>query len=295
MTVGRYEPGLLRVVANGIELAAFEWHPQLRGQAPTLVLTHATGFHARCWDAVARHLHDRHVIAIDQRGHGRSEKAAYADWQAFGHDLAALVAQLGITHAIGVGHSMGGHATVVAAAADPSLFDGLVLIDPVIFAPAAYAGDADARRRRSAADHPTARRRNRFATVEQMIDRFADREPYSLFVREVLEDYCRFGLLPADDGDGLVLACPPEFEASVYATSRSNRSIHDQVRAVRVPVAVVRAIEPPTPEHLSNFAYSPTWPALAGAFEDGRDCYLPGRTHFLPMQDPRLTAELITA
>ena len=39
------------------------------------------------------------------------------------------------------------------------------------------------------------------------------------FSRAVLEDYCRFGLLPAADGQGFVLACPPAIEASIYTGS----------------------------------------------------------------------------
>lgn len=39
----------------------------------------------------------------------------------------------GIERAIGVGHSLGGGLTVLAAAANAELFRGLVLVGPVIF------------------------------------------------------------------------------------------------------------------------------------------------------------------
>jgi hypothetical protein len=67
------------------------------------------------------------------------------------------------------------------------------------------------------------------------------------------------------------------------------------VRAVAVPVLVVRAMEPRTPEDLADFRYSPTWPPLAASFPLGRDLYRPDHTHFLPMEDPALTASLIVA
>ena len=71
--------------------ADFEWGDADPAQ-PTVVLAHATGFHARCWDRVIAHLDpSRHVIAIDQRGHGRSAKVPPFNWESFGGDLAGFV------------------------------------------------------------------------------------------------------------------------------------------------------------------------------------------------------------
>jgi len=134
------EPALHRVSANGIEQAYFEWGGSLRGEGPTLLMVHATGFHARCWDPVIRHLGPRHVIAVDQRGHGRSEKTAITHWKPFGQDLTALVQALDLSDVVAVGHSMGGHAMVEAAAAEQARFRNLVLLDPVIASPDSYGG-----------------------------------------------------------------------------------------------------------------------------------------------------------
>jgi len=65
------------------------------------------------------------------------------------------------------------------------------------------------------------------------------------------------------------------------------------VNAVDVPVTLVRAMEPRTREDLVDFAYSPTWPGLAGEFADAEDVHLADHTHFVPMQDPALAASLI--
>ena len=105
-----------------------------------------------------------------------------------------------VSIAKGVGHSMGAHALVQAAAFAPQRFRQLVLIDPVIRAPAEYhqpAPPADAL-------HPAAQRRNRFASAQEMFDRFVDRPPYSVFDTQALHDYCQHGLKPAADGQGYV-------------------------------------------------------------------------------------------
>jgi len=55
-----------RFAAPGGELCWFEWGKA--GDRPTLLLLHATGFHARCWDATIKALpQDWHYIALDLR------------------------------------------------------------------------------------------------------------------------------------------------------------------------------------------------------------------------------------
>src|SRR5262249_39634626 len=113
------EPRELRGRANGHELAVFDWP----GVGTPVLFVHATGFHARCWDQVIRQLPGRHCLAVDVRGHGRSEKAPLPyDWLEMSVDLRELLQGLGIAGALGVGHSMGGFLVAAAAGARPALF-----------------------------------------------------------------------------------------------------------------------------------------------------------------------------
>ena len=142
---------------NGVNLCWFEWGPEFR-QSGTTLLVHATGFHARCWDQTVAHLGDRHVIAVDMRGHGRSDKKPPYTWDVFGSDLAGLIKALDLSHIVGAGHSMGGHSLCQAVAAQQSRFSRLVLVDPVILSPQAYAMFEPT----SGESHPVSRRRNLF-------------------------------------------------------------------------------------------------------------------------------------
>src|SRR5204862_2554684 len=121
------------VLVNGVSLTYFEWGRGAAGDP--LVLVHATGFHARCWDQVVALLGERRIIAVDQRGHGRSDRVTRIRWQDFGRDVAELVRRLDLHDVVGVGHSAGGHAMVEAAALEPARFRRLVLTDPTILAP----------------------------------------------------------------------------------------------------------------------------------------------------------------
>jgi pimeloyl-ACP methyl ester carboxylesterase len=277
------------ICVNGIELAVHEWASD--GGGVPLVFAHATGFHGRVWDAIAERFPAHPVHAIDIRGHGQSRAAPIDDWRLLSSDVSEFLAQSGIAGAVGIGHSMGAHTLLQVAADNPGRFARLVLFDPVILAPEFYA-PAEALYTPDN-PHPAIRRKRDFASPEAMIERFATRDPYDLFARRVFEDYCRHGLVPAASGaeedGGMELACAPEVEASVYASSRSNPGILEAATRVDIPVLVVRA------KHttLNDFKSSPTWPELAARMPQGTDLYRPDMTHFHPFQDPEDAARII--
>ena len=277
-------PQQKRVALGDVELCYFEWG---RAEGATVLLVHATGFHARCWDAVARTLEDTHVVAVDQRGHGRSSKRGPYDWRTFGADLAAFVETLALDDVVGVGHSMGGHSLVQAASQHGSRFAKLLLVDPVILDPAAYAEHDRVAAFTSAEQHPVSKRRNGWSSPEAMFERFASRHPFHLWQRDVLMDYCRGGLLR--ENGAWVLACPPLVEAAIYLQSAGS-DIGDLVASLPHPVRVLRAHRKGERESAMDFSQSPTWAGLAAAFPNGEDVHLPDLTHFIPMQRPDLVA-----
>lgn len=269
---------------NGVEIVYFEQ----AGEGPAVMLAHATGFHARCWDQVVASLPGRHVYAIDFRGHGRSEKTPPPyPWTDFAADLAALAEHIGLNDAIGVGHSKGGHAIVSAEGLRPGTFAKMLLVDPVIMEQSAY----DAATFMSG-EHFAARRRNEWASAQEMYDRFKVRPPFSAWKPKVLHDYCEGGLLPNPAGEGFVLACPPHVEAAVYQGSAGS-SPHEYVRSFKGFVRILRAKESDQAGEGRDFSGSPTWPKLATAFANAEDIYLPQHSHFIPMEAPELVANHI--
>src|SRR5262249_21764429 len=156
---------------------------------------------ARCWDQIVAHLPGRHCYAIDVRGHGHSSKPAPPyRWRNFGADVAGIATQLGLSGAIGVGHSMGGHAVTLASALKPNIFSKLLLIDPVIRAKGTYVGPWTQAQF-------VAKRRNDWDSPQEMFARFENRIPFVEWDRAVLHDYCEYGLIK--NGVGYMLACPP--------------------------------------------------------------------------------------
>ncbi len=275
-------PNLRTAIVRGLELALWEWP----GDGPALLFAHATGFHGRCWDQVIRRLPGRRAVAVEFRGHGRSAKPDPPyEWDSFGADLAAVASKLQLEGAVGVGHSMGGHSLVAAAALlGPEAFSALVLIDPTIF-PAPYY-----RVPMAAADF-IRRRRNTWRSADEMFVSFRVRRPFDSWDPAVLRDYCRFGLLPRDQE--FVLACPPAVEASIYEHSHSPRAdLYASIPSIPAPVIVLRSDNPWNPGAF-NLGASPTAPDLASKFQHGTDRLLAGRDHYIPMQSPDLVAGVI--
>ncbi|MBP8925745.1 MAG: alpha/beta hydrolase [Pseudomonadales bacterium] len=271
---------------NGLKLVVYEWP----GTGDPILLVHATGFHARCWRAVVERLPGRHVFAIDMPSHGASDnKPPPYNWSHFGDDLAAVVEALDLWRVLGVGHSMGGYALVLATAQLPQRFRALMLVDPVITGPELADG-----LRLTAAEHPVARRRRRWDSPEQMFQWFRVKEPYLHWHPAVLRDYCDFGLVGVPDGEGLELACPPDLEAEVYVSMRMG-DIYTAIAAIELPVDIIRARARRPDESLFSFAASPTWERLATLFPHARDEQLPGHSHFIPMEIPDWMAGRIAA
>lgn len=275
---------------NGTRLCWFETGVAHPGR-PSILLVHATGFHARCWDEVIRRLAGYHVISIDLRGHGRSDSSPPFSWDTFGSDLSEFIATIGLSNIVGAGHSMGGHCLVQAAHTHPVRFERLVLIDPVIRAPESYSGSDHAHDSWLDEDgkHPVSRRRNQFASAEDLYRHLRGRGGYAHWQDAVLRDYCNYGVLPSPDGDGVVLACPPDVEAAIYMGS-ADTNPHDWIPVLEMPVKVLRARTASGDAEAMDFSLSPTWPRLASCFSRGVDVYRPELTHYIPMQAPELTS-----
>ena len=144
-----------RVDIRGLELHLLEWGPAARSG---ILLLHGGAAHAHWFDAVATALAERrHVVALDQRGHGESAWAhppAYAT-EHFAGDIAGVIEGLGWESAVLVGHSMGGHNAIASAAWHPDRIRGLVIVDARPAIPAERLAQMKERGERPPRQHPT--------------------------------------------------------------------------------------------------------------------------------------------
>lgn len=101
------------------------------GSGPLAIFLHGITSNAAVWDPITLDLkNDFRCIAVDQRGHGLSDKpdTGYSA-RDLSEDVLALITTLKAGPAVIVGHSLGARNAVVAATISPELVKAVVAVD----------------------------------------------------------------------------------------------------------------------------------------------------------------------
>ena len=253
-----------------------------------IVFVHANGFNARTYRSILAPLAEEfRILAVDQRGHGRStlpaETAGRTSWDGLRDDLLTLMSTLDLRDVVLSGHSMGGTACVLAQAQAPERVRNLTLFDPVVV-PSPSDGGVDPE---AFANSPLVqgarRRRAIFASRAAVIEAYTGRGAFKTWTAEMLADYVADGFRERADGE-VELSCAPEWEASNFSSHA-----HDTWGAferAQVPIRILKA------EFGSTCREDPRFDALVAAGRIEAEV-IPGTSHFLPMERPDLVlAEL---
>lgn len=120
--------------ADALTLVADEWN-RGTGTGPTILMLHGGGQNRFSWKATGQILADGgyHVVALDTRGHGDSDRAPNADYaiEKLTDDVLHVQEAIGRPVVL-IGASMGGLTGILAAeSAGPQRVTGLVLVDVV--------------------------------------------------------------------------------------------------------------------------------------------------------------------
>ena len=211
-----------------------------------LIFVHANGFNAMTYRSLLAPLSGTlRIWAPDLRGHGRTTLPADPNgrrgWTDHRDDLVALLDALDGPPAVLAGHSMGGTSALLAAAERPERVSQLVLLDPVIWrqwmVTAFHLPLLDRLASRIPLVKSARRRRAVFDSREQAMAAYVGRGAFRGWPEIMLADYLADGLIETEAG--LALACPPEWEASNYASQS-----HDPWRAMKRldrPVRILKA------------------------------------------------------
>jgi len=115
--------------ATDVSLHALVWDG---GDGAPVVLLHGLASNCRTWEAVGARLHGlgHPVVALDLRGHGRSDKPDDGyDFATMGDDVLAVVDGLGYRSSVLVGQSTGGNLVVDLAHRAPDRVAAVVGVD----------------------------------------------------------------------------------------------------------------------------------------------------------------------
>jgi pimeloyl-ACP methyl ester carboxylesterase len=265
------------VPVPGGEIAGFEFGPAERSL--DVLFLHANGFNAGTYaDILSPLAKDLRILAVDQRGHGRTTLPADPEthdaWLVFRDDLLALLEALGESPTVLAGHSMGGTVGLLAAAERADAAKRLVLFDPVVITAdrAAQAGPDGLK------NSPLAigarRRRATFPDREAAFEAYNGRGAFRTWPEASLRAYLADGVLEGEDGQ-VHLSCRPDWEAANFGAHH-----HDTVGAfarATMPIRVLKA------EIGSTCGLD-----ADQAGDNVRMETVPGTSHFLPMECPEL-------
>ena len=120
-------------VGGDVSLVARQWGvPPAEDAGLPFLCVHGLASNCRMWDGVASRLVElgHPVVAVDLRGHGRSDKpeAGY-DFDTLTADLVGVLDDLGWQRALVAGQSMGGNLALELAARAPARVAGMAGVD----------------------------------------------------------------------------------------------------------------------------------------------------------------------
>jgi pimeloyl-ACP methyl ester carboxylesterase len=258
-----------------------------QASAPPLLLAHANGFHARVFEPlVDAGLAAAHrCVALDFRGHGDTkvpEHLAY-DWEGFGADVLAVLDDIAPEPGaiVGVGHSMGGAALVMAELARPGTFRGLYLFEPILPPPMAFGPGPGPDSMMAAAAE---RRREVFESAEAAVANFASKPPLNQLRADALHAYVDGGFARQPDGS-VRIKCRGATEAQIYRMAGAHGTF-DRLTDLRCPVTIAMG-------HDIGVGPSAFASAAAERLANGQIEVFDHLGHFGPLEAPNQVAQSI--
>ena len=188
---------------------------------------------------------------------------------------------------IGVGHSLGGIMTLLAAQRRPDLFAKIVLIEPVLFPtrsllaidliPMAW------RYRYLPMAKRTLNRRDVWPSRQEFIDYHMSKPAFHDIPLSVMRDYAEYGLREREMGKGFELTFPKAWEAHIF---RSISGAWHAVRRLQVPCVAIRGAN-------SHWIPEEAWQKWQRLRPDCPLVLMPEVGHLAPLQRPQAMSQLV--
>jgi len=248
-----------------------------------IVVVHAGGFSAACYDALARVL-GRPTVGVDLPGHGVARQASppgpVIPWSSYAAALAQALARLEEPPIL-LGHSLGATTAILALAREGVRARALVAFEPILI-------DATNDLERERTDRLVAqalRRRDHFADRDAAARRLGSKPPMSAFAPGVLRAYVETCLVD-DPGGGVRLRLAPAEEAAMYRGGLEAKAT-ELLATLTVPTLILAGERSDTVTSRDLERWQALVPGLVTQVVEGVG-------HFGPFENPHRVAAAIT-
>ena len=219
------------------------------GDGPPLHMALANGFPPHTYEPLLAPLTDSYrVVSLPPRAMWTPtpDPATTHTWEDTADDLLAGLESHNLTDVVGVGHSLGGVATLLAAIKQPQRFRALILLDPTIFPPwmlwSLRLMRAVGLEGRFPLVQKAHHRRATFADADEAFAYWRGKSLFADWDDEVLRLYVA-GLTQPDGAGGLELTWPAAWEARYYATIYTRSWQQVPKLEGLLPVLLIRAAQ----------------------------------------------------
>lgn len=254
---------------------------------PRILIGHGNGFSVNAFaqlvDSVATW---GSVLAIDLRNHGLSSR-----YKLEAHTQARLRLDMievmdyfdrvfGPVPTYGLFHSLSGLHALYAELNKPNRFRRLVLIEPPVSPPPTH----NLHNRQIAAQislvEATQRRRDRFSSIEEMVDRLRDRPRFQYLSLQALQNYC--GGVLRKQGENWILQCSKKVESAGYENNLDD-GFFSLLPSIAIPVLLLSSDSDSLVQDLTNDLVQ----------HAGFDSHqVSDSTHLMPMEIPETVSTI---
>jgi pimeloyl-ACP methyl ester carboxylesterase len=249
---------------------------------------HANGFHPEAYQPFLKHFEkDCKVITSTFRPFwGGQNPNQLNSWHQFADDLIQYLDSQNFRGGIGMGHSLGGTTTAIAAMKRPDLFSKIVLLDPVIFeAPLFYLINLlpqSLRKKIVPVAKISRKRKDQWGSKEEVYQSWRSKRIFKKIPDEVLKNLVDYAVVP--NGNGQVkLAYSKEWETQVYITVPL---IFSKIKKLKTPMVVVRGAD-------TDVITPKVWSAWKAAQPQNEFINYPNAGHLVPFEYPAELAKKI--
>lgn len=258
----------------------------LGGEGDLIHLAHANGFHPMMYrDLMSTLTHRFSVKAKLFRPFWSEDYQQLKSWKLLGDDLIKYFDQEGFRNVIGIGHSMGGIASVLAMAKRPDLFSKLILLEPVVIMPRYYLSRYLPKGIRQKMIPPAKiaiKRRDRWESKQAAFESLKSKRVFRDIPDRVFWDYINYGTKVHEDG-GVTLSYSKEWEAQVYMNAANP---WPALKSLKIPVLVVRGAK-------TNVITNESWNTMRSSLKSFTFKEIEDGGHLVPFEQKSDISELI--